>query len=742
MRKKSSAPRHVSQPANAGQANGDAILAETNVQYLPLGQLALSATNVRKTPATEAEDAELEASIRAKGILQNLIVHWTGIDGPGAYLVDAGGRRLKVLQKLAAEGVIDAKEYKVPCKIERPDDAVETSLAENTVRANMHPADEFVAMAALIDGGATIEEVAKRFGTTERRVRQRLRLGKLAPELLEAFRAGDIALDTVTAFTLGADHAAQLAVWNQLKGQSYISPHRVRHLLTETAIALDSDLGAFVGAEAYEAAGGTITRDLFSADDDGFMNDAALVRRLAAEKLEARAEELRPQWAWAKATPELENGQLSQYAQIEPKPGKLPPELAEELEGIELRLGELEDVDGDEFTDELMAEAAKLEERRTEIEEIAEGLAVYSKKDRKRAGCIVTIGDDGEFCLHQGLIDRATMRKDGAAAGDDDSQSGDDADGAFDPEFSPDGEDESASRPSSGAEQALRKELGFSQGLVDDLKAHRLQITRAHLAGSFDVAFDLALYTLCVDLFPDFRYHMRPLDLRAIEANPRSSLNDLSSTPADQLIEVHGVALDLDWMKLPAAEGFTALSALSIESKRRLFAWCIASCLKPQLAIEDRADPVIEAGGQRLAIPFADYWRPSAANYWGRVKKAHGLAVGAETLGDRWARDHANDKKPALAAALETAFDPEKSNACIGLAQAARDCAAAWMPPGMAYQQAAAASNFATSELDEHPSAHPDDGDDAAEAGTASTDLPAFLTEDEPASAALNGAAA
>jgi hypothetical protein len=41
------------------------------------------------------------------------------------------------------------------------------------------------------------------------------------------------------------------------------------------------------------------------------------------------------------------------------------------------------------------------------------------------------------------------------------------------------------------------------------------------------------------------------------------------------------------------------------------------------------------------------------------VKKAHGLAVGAEILGARWARDHA--KKPALAAASETAFDPEKA---------------------------------------------------------------------------------
>ena len=41
-------------------------------------------------------------------------------------------------------------------------------------------------------------------------------------------------------------------------------------------------------------------------------------------------------------------------------------------------------------------------------------------------------------------------------------------------------------------------------------------------------------------------------------------------------------------------EGFTALAALPTEAKQRLFAWCIAACLKPQLAIEDKADPVIE----------------------------------------------------------------------------------------------------------------------------------------------------
>jgi ParB family transcriptional regulator, chromosome partitioning protein len=708
---------------------------------ISLSQLALSPDNVRKTAPTAAEDAELEASIRAKGILQNLIVHRPGIDGRGIHLVIAGGRRLRILQKLAAEGAIDA-DTKVPCKIEQPEDGLETSLAENTIRAAMHPADEFVAMAALIDGGATIDAVATRFGTSERHVKQRLRLGKLAPELLDAYRAGDISLEAVTAFTLGADHQAQLAVWHQLKDHSYIQPYTVKRLLTESAVPLDSDLGMFVGAAAYEAAGGRITRDLFSGDDEGFLDDAALVKRLAIEKLEAKAAELRPQWKWTRAVLDLEYGELAQYARVRPQPAEVPSELAAEIESIERRLGELEDIGEEDFTDELAAEAAQLEERHGEIDEMIDGLALFSDKDRARAGCIVTIGDDGEFCLHQGLVERAASRGATAAhAGDADGNIGDDGDEAFVSPL-PEDEDEGDARPAPGAEQALRKECGFSQMLVDDLKAHRLQITRAYLAGDFAVAFDLALYSLCVDLFERFGYRSHPLDLRATESAPRSSLNDLSGTPADRLIEAHGGALDLDWMKLPPAEGFAALAALPAEPKQRLFAWCIASCLKPQLAIEDRADPVIECAGRRLAIPFADLWRPTAANYWGRVKKAHGLAIGKEILGDRWARDHADDKKPILAAALEKAFDPAPNTASISLDRAARDGAAAWLPPGMGYD-GAADGNPVDAELDAaaHIEADPS-GAEPGEENDASSDLPAFLTDDEPSHAGLNGASA
>jgi ParB family chromosome partitioning protein len=526
---------HVSQSAGATQRDDQPVPAPGKVRNIALALLVLSPANVRKTPATAAEDAELEASIRAKGIPQNLIVHPAPVHGKDLYHVDAGGRRLKVLQKLAAEGVIEDY-HPVPCLVREPASSLETSLMENTVRAAMHPADEFVAMAELIDAGTATGQVAKRFGTSERHVKQRLRLGKLAPELLEAYRAGDINLDIVTAFTLSADHQTQLAVWKQLKDDRYIQPYTVRRLLTQSAVALDSDLGMFVGADAYKAAGGAInTIDLFSEEDEGFMDDAALVRRLAIEKLEAKAEELRADWAWTKALIETDYGVLHGYHRIQPRPAKVPADLAAEMERIEERLAEFENIDGDAWTDELGAEMAQLEDRRAEIDETVEGLAVYSKKDRKRAGCIVTIGEDGRFELHQGLIEAAAAATRGADEDFDPEDSGDDDDDAA----SLSADDGERTRPSLAAEQALRKECGFSQSLVDDLKAHRQQITRAYLAGNFDVAFDLALYWLAVDLLELFSSKTPSLDLKAIEATPRSSLNDLSGTVADQLLEAH-----------------------------------------------------------------------------------------------------------------------------------------------------------------------------------------------------------
>ena len=56
----------------------------------------------------------------------------------------------------------------MPCQIVADEHAFEMSLAENTVRLAMHPADQFEAFAELIGKGQTAAQVAVRFGVEEK----------------------------------------------------------------------------------------------------------------------------------------------------------------------------------------------------------------------------------------------------------------------------------------------------------------------------------------------------------------------------------------------------------------------------------------------------------------------------------------------------------------------------------------------------------------------------------------------
>ena len=284
-----------------------------------------------------------------------------------------------------------------------------------------------------------------------------------------------------------------------------------------------------------------------------------------------------------------------------------------------------------------------------------------------------------------------------------------------------------AEAPRSG-EQAVRTGHGFSQVLIDDLKAHRLQITKAHLAGDFETAFDVALYSLCIDIL-HLSYRANPLDLRAVQTHEHSSLGDLKDTPAAQLLASRREGLDLVWLSLPPSEGFAQLCALSPEAKQALFAWCVAQTLQAQLAFEDKANPVTEQVGERLGIDFAAHWRPTADNYWGQVKKAHALEVGAAVLGARWGRDHAKEKKPILAKAFEAAFGGDGA-ATLGLDAETAARAGAWVPPGMAY----GASDDEPSSADASPAHEPDRVDTEASSEADIEAAPAFLTTNSPLS--------
>ena len=340
--------------------NHIAPLHEPLIREVPLSRLALAPENVRKTPADPIAEAEMKASIATHGLLENLVVRMDGPADAGAYAVIAGGRRLAAMKALAEDGTIDA-DHPVPCLVAAdPAMAGELSLAENIVRIAMHPADQVIAFSKLADAGLSVGSIAARFGTAERLVEQRLRLGNVAPDLLDAYRADEIDLEVLKAFSVTPDHARQMAAWEQVAGQGYRpSAWQVKRILTEERIPGTSAVAKFVGVEAYEAAGGKVLRDLFSNDDDSavWFDDPALLNNLAMENLRVFKDELETRWKWATAMVEVDWNTTARYGRIYPEPAERTPEEQAEIEKLEARQGVLAELDDDDWTEELVREA-------------------------------------------------------------------------------------------------------------------------------------------------------------------------------------------------------------------------------------------------------------------------------------------------------------------------------------------------------------------------------------------------
>ena len=519
--------------------NHIAPLHEPLIREVPLSRLALAPENVRKTPADPVAEAEMKASIATHGLLENLVVRMDGPADAGAYAVIAGGRRLAAMKALAEDGTIDA-DHPVPCLVAAdPAMAGELSLAENIVRIAMHPADQVIAFTKLADAGLSVGSIAARFGTAERLVEQRLRLGNVAPDLLDAYRADEIDLEVLKAFSVTPDHARQMAAWEQVAGQGYRpSAWQVKRLLTEERIPGTSAVARFVGVEPYEAAGGKVLRDLFSNDDDSavWFDDPALLNNLAVENLRVFKDELETRWKWATAMVEVDWNTTARYGRIYPEPAERTPEEQAEIEKLEARQGVLAELDDDAWTEELVREAETIEERLDEIEGGIEARAVYRREDFGIAGCIATIGRDGTLQVIHGLVRPEDMPKEPEAAGNTGARSGDGNDG--DGHTAEAGTGTDAGRISVPAmsgpmnlpkdrEAEARKEAGVGIGLADDLRSIRTALVKARLAGDFEAAFDLMLFQLGRSVFTDgYKAHALDIAVRETADRPTMRMND------------------------------------------------------------------------------------------------------------------------------------------------------------------------------------------------------------------------
>ncbi|MER8658481.1 ParB/RepB/Spo0J family partition protein [Mesorhizobium sp. M0847] len=459
---------------------------------IPLGKLVPSKANVRRVNA-EAGRAELAASIEAHGLIHNLV---TRKAAKGAkFEVVAGGRRLGALRLLLDEGrtvqgVAVTKDYPVRAILSEDGSDTEISLAENDQRQPMHAVDEVIAYRDLVEQGMAAEDIASRFGKSIVTVRQRLKLANLSPRILDAMRADEVTLEQAKALAVSDDHAAQEAAWFEQDGWNR-NPGSIRSFLTSAHVRGNDRLARFVGIEAYEAAGGGVLRDLFAEDELTFLTDRPLLVKLASERLEAVADELRPLgWKWVEISLDstfIHGGGFGRIHAV-----RRDPTEAERAELSALG-AEYDDLAGaiDAYAEgdpQIQADEAKLGALEVRIEAIQSAAEAFDAHEMALAGCVVSISYEGMLQVTPGLV-KAEDRKALAVL-----QDGDEANHQ--------GADDEAGQEERPEEDAS----GLSTALTEELTATRTAALRVELSNRPDVALVAILHALVSRVFYDYHH--------------------------------------------------------------------------------------------------------------------------------------------------------------------------------------------------------------------------------------------
>ena len=164
--------------------------------------------NPRTTPATPAQDDQLRASIKARGIIQFPVV----AEKNGDLFIRAGHRRVKAQIDLDAATIVVIETE--PGNIDLMD-----ALAENVVRAAMNSVDMWRAIEELEKQGWNEQAIADALALPVRTIRRLKLLAHIHPPMLDVMARGDMPdeeqLRTIAAATL----EEQAQVWKKHKPQ-------------------------------------------------------------------------------------------------------------------------------------------------------------------------------------------------------------------------------------------------------------------------------------------------------------------------------------------------------------------------------------------------------------------------------------------------------------------------------------------------------------------------------------------
>lgn len=356
----------------------------------PKGANLVVRDSSRGSPMT---DAELEASIYAKGIIQPLI--WKSHQGKD-YVV-AGNRRLRLLRKIFADAPAslvqtqnvdlfggDWREIAGDTNLSLPPHMVERYELIVKLAADLHlsPAD-----------------TQARFGMSQQQYGRVMALGKMSPVVRQAWKDAVIDAKTAQAFTLESDPKEQERIFAAISKSGRVSEWEVKRKIVPQTQQETGKLVAFVGLDTVRNAKLLKQEDMFATDSSSnhIVTDTKALNKLVGDKLAAKCKGLvEAGWKWAIPEDKVD-GSIYHYGTIEPKKVTPTAEEKSRMKQIHDLLYGDRDNDDQEYDDEpLMEEQERIEQ--------AIALRGYTAEQMKKGGCILKIARDGKLTIEYGRI--------------------------------------------------------------------------------------------------------------------------------------------------------------------------------------------------------------------------------------------------------------------------------------------------------------------------------------------------
>ena len=557
------------------------------------------------------------------------------------------------------------------------------------------------------------EEIASAFFTTVQVVKQRLRLAAVAPPLLDIYAEDGMTLEMLMAFTVSPDHARQEQVWEMVHNSWQKEPYQIRRMLTETTVPASDRRAQFVGTDAYEAEGGIVLRDLFQQDGGGWLQDVGLLDRMVAKKLKAMADEIAGEgWKWIEAAVNLPYGHTHGLRRIDSDPLELTEDEQAAIAALEAEQEKLADEyqDADDLPDEVDARLGEIE---AALEQFEQRPVRFDPEEVGRAGAFVTIGSNGSLVVDRGYVraEDEPQEEDGASGIDGDTVNDGDADYATAQPAVMRAVITLGGQPVETEEDEDDDIKPLPERLVIELTAYRTLALSNALAEHPHVAMTMLLHKLARDAF-----HVASQS-GCLQASVRDVYlgvqgPDLKDSPAAHAIDQRRS----DWKHdVPADDDalWDWLAGLDDASRMALLAHCVSFGVN---ALYERPNPYSGSGvserGLKERLAQADRlaratdldmveagWRPTVANYLGRVTKARILEAVREGAGERPAQLIEHLKK------ADMAKEAERLLADTG-----------WVPEALRMSQTEAGQNDGTADQADGDEALPDflasDGDD------------------------------